>query len=179
MSSFSALVSKCDVHCFYILNQKYHTKFLNITMKYITHIGSTLFSIAITAFLMVLDFKIGKTLFLNLVFCQLIIQTLKRVVNRPRPYIKHTWTYLINPPKCKYSFPSGHTNSAFVIAIVLSYFIPFLAFIFLSLALMVGFSRIYLGCHYPTDVFIGFIISVLGFVTYIKFNFIQNLLCFF
>jgi undecaprenyl-diphosphatase len=69
------------------------------------------------------------------------------------------WAIAVNPPKCKYSLPSGHSGLALSLGLVLSSFFPELKILLLALAIIVGFSRIYLGYHYPSDVLIGFLIS--------------------
>ena len=57
------------------------------------------------------------------------------------------------------SFPSGHTSTSFACATVLSFFVPRAAPAFYLLALAIGFSRIYVGVHWPLDVLGG---AVLG-----------------
>lgn len=61
------------------------------------------------------------------------------------------------------SFPSGHTITAFALALYITYLIKNKGYgvLFLFLAIMVGYSRIYLGQHFFADVTFGSIISVL------------------
>ncbi|MBQ3164376.1 MAG: phosphatase PAP2 family protein [Lachnospiraceae bacterium] len=79
---------------------------------------------------------------------------LKNVVQRIRPYIVKEELTLLGDMPGDYSFPSGHTGSAFAVAIVIylcmprKYGIPALL-----LATLIAISRIYNGAHYPTDVF--------------------------
>ena len=57
------------------------------------------------------------------------------------------------------SFPSGHTSSSFAAATVLWFRSWKLALPATVLASAIGFSRLYLFCHYPTDVFIGALVG--------------------
>jgi undecaprenyl-diphosphatase len=59
------------------------------------------------------------------------------------------------------SFPSGHTALAFTIAVMLSDWRPDLKNYLYSLAVLIGFSRIYLGAHFLVDVLAG---ALLGYL---------------
>jgi undecaprenyl-diphosphatase len=59
------------------------------------------------------------------------------------------------------SFPSDHATSAFAIAITLCLYEKRLGKVFLLLAFLIAFSRVWVGVHYPLDVLIG---AVLGFL---------------
>lgn len=90
---------------------------------------------------------------------------LKRTCKRRRPCSlePHCWATLLPPDQ--FSFPSGHTITAFAVAISLSVFYPAMLVSLLFCALSVAASRILLGMHFLTDVIAGAAIGgVLGYV---------------
>jgi len=103
---------------------------------------------------------LGLTCTAALVFSVLITNLgLKNLVARPRPYTHFDVSLLINE-KWDYSFPSGHTSASFAVAYVLfkNKFklrrVPVYLFA-LVLAVLMGFSRLYLSVHFPTDILAG------------------------
>lgn len=87
---------------------------------------------------------------------------LKEVTHRERPYL--AYPNLINGKiqSTDYSFPSGHASSAFATATALSLACPKWYVIAPSFAYAgaVGYSRMYLGAHYPSDVLAGAIVGM-------------------
>ncbi|HEX2944426.1 MAG TPA: phosphatase PAP2 family protein [Clostridia bacterium] len=163
MSTLLSFIAQKDLTCFYFLNRRLHCTALTMFMRAITQFGSLSFSVGISLFFLVYNRKTGIFLALNLISGQILIQSLKRMVNRPRPYKTLDWVIARKPPRCTYSFPSGHSCSALSIALSVSAFFPSLKAVLLCLALLVGISRACLGFHYPTDVTMGFLIAFLVF----------------
>ena len=89
----------------------------------------------------------------GLVLTALVATLIKALIKRPRPKINPKDRLFIGPDI--HSFPSGHTSRAFYIT-TFSFFInPLLGIIVLLWAIGVGYARIALGRHYPSDVIGG------------------------
>jgi undecaprenyl-diphosphatase len=161
MSALASLIIKNDVLCFYALNRRFHCRALDLVMKSLTQLGSTAAAVVISTFLLFYNRNMGITLLINLLSSQFIIHLIKRIVDRPRPYKTLEWAVAINPPKCRYSLPSGHSGSVLSIAMTFASFFPVLRIALLTIAVLVGISRVYLGVHYPTDVTLGFAIAII------------------
>lgn len=86
---------------------------------------------------------------------------LKYTVNRPRPFVTYSDITQKDQHVGPYSFPSGHTATAFALATSVSLCYPKWYYIApaYAWAITVGFSRMWLGVHYPSDVLIGALIG--------------------
>jgi undecaprenyl-diphosphatase len=85
----------------------------------------------------------------------LIEYPIKAFFRRRRPFSQIVQALVIGKKPGSWSFPSGHTAASFASAWILSLVWPRLAPAFFGLAATVGFSRIYVGAHYPGDVLSG------------------------
>lgn len=97
---------------------------------------------------------------------------LKHLVARTRPFdvIPLLGGLIITPPT-DFSFPSGHTMCSFAASTVIFYMNKRIGIFALILSSFIGFSRLYLYVHYPSDVFGGMIIGILiGILTIIIFT---------
>lgn len=89
---------------------------------------------------------------------------LKKIVLRPRPFID-LGDLIQRSPAGGFSFPSNHSSNMFCMAVFLSFFFPRHRWLFFVIALMIVYSRIYNGVHYPSDTLGGaFIGACFGFV---------------
>lgn len=144
-------------------------------MKIITNLGSAYFLITVTilSIIFLKNKKISMLIVANLVISTGLNILLKNIVQRPRP----EGYRLIE--ENGYSFPSGHSMVSvafygFIVYLIwkkvenkkLKYFLCGLLSI---LAVAIGFSRIYLGVHYASDVLAGGVLSIAYLVAYTHF----------
>ncbi len=139
---------------------------LTVIMKVITNLSSAYVLIAITigTLIFVKNKKVGLCVASNLVITTLLNQLLKHIIQRPRP----EGYRLI--AESGYSFPSGHSMVSMAFYGLIIYLIwkmvknkkiKYISCGLLGLLIpMIGFSRIYLGVHYASDVIGGFAISI-------------------
>jgi undecaprenyl-diphosphatase len=99
-----------------------------------------------------------------------IFRSLKHASHRKRPceIEPHCWASILPPDK--YSFPSGHSITAFAVAIAIGLFYPELLGTLLTVAVLIAASRIILGMHFLSDVLVGAAIgAILGEIGYHTF----------
>ena len=129
----------------------------------ITHLGGTVPSI-VAAGLPLLAccelYRVGELAAVTLVASHLLVQLVKRTVGRGRPALGCELSAIIREPD-RFSFPSGHATASFAVALAYALVFPQWSGLLLLAAALVGFSRVRLGVHYPSDVVVGQVLATL------------------
>lgn len=148
------------------LQEHFRRAWLTLTMKIATFLGNggMIWLAACTCLLFHPKTRCTSvTALLSLLFSILINNAiLKHLVARARPFDRiQNLIVLIRRPR-DFSFPSGHTSSSFAVATVFLSMLPlWIGLSAMFLAVMIAFSRLYLGAHYPSDVACGAVFGVI------------------
>ncbi len=148
----------------------FHSDFLNSIMKGITFLGDGIFALFFAFIFIFYKLRISIFLMANWLISGLLAQILKRYIFtdelRPLAFFKQLGINIYQVPGIElhsyHSFPSGHTATAFALFFGLSLFVKnqWYKASLLLFATLIGFSRIYLGQHFPADVIAGSVIGI-------------------
>lgn len=171
---FTKEIMQCDVIGYKFVSNYIISDKLTPIIKIVTNFGGAIILGLITILILILikNKKIGLSVLINLCNVTVLNLVLKSILQRPRPNEYR----IIN--ETGYSFPSGHSMISmafygFIIYLIYknikNKYLKWISIILLSiLILMIGFSRIYLGVHYVSDVLAGFLFSISYLIVYIK-----------
>ena len=150
-----------DTEIFLEINQLPHPRWCNALMRGLTIIMKRGDALVVGLFIASLSDPARGARALGEVVPSLwlstfIIETpVKKFFRRRRPFIDVVRATVVGRRPGSFSFPSGHSAAAFAGAALLRRHYPRWTGAFYLLALLVGFSRVYLGAHYPADVIVG------------------------
>ena len=153
---------------FLIINNNYSTSF-DFFFKYYTFAGDGWMWALVLIGTFFFRRKFVIAVIAGIIISTFLSQILKRVVfpNELRPihFLSEKFpVHIIESVTINrlHSFPSGHTAAAFTMALIISYMInnKIWSFVLPLLALLVGYSRVYLAQHFLTDVFAGMCIGI-------------------
>lgn len=141
-------------------NRRLSRPFLDWLLGWMTHLGGATFTI-VSAVLLAGFAKeelgrAGQQSLMALAVSHVIAVLIKKTVRRVRPFRKLDNIKVGKFPLKDYSFPSGHTTAIFALVTPLTLVVtPAIAIMLSGVALLVAFSRIYWGYHYPLDCVAG------------------------
>ncbi len=103
---------------------------------------------------------------LDLLYGLLLIAVLKRIIRRPRPSVNIPKVRVLDGPNRSFSFPSWHSYNLVAFSLSFAYFTnwPLILVLGLTISAVVAYSRVYLGVHYPSDVIVGYLCGMPGFL---------------
>lgn len=166
--SFSLLWSagqNMDAWVFIFFNVRgKHPRWLDGAMWLLTQVGNMGVAGVAAAILYILNFsRLAIEIVLGLLSLWLVVETVKAITDRARPFALLKDVRVIGWRAIGRSFPSGHTAQAFFMMSLFVHELPLIGWAAVALYLLaglVGFTRMYVGAHYPRDVLAGALIGL-------------------
>ena len=152
--------------------------FFDFLFQLITICGEQIVLISIISIIYwTLDQKFGEYIAYSVLTSVLLNNAIKDIFKMKRPIGEEGIRTLREQTATGYSFPSGHTQGASsfygAMAIYLKKRVMYI--IATVMIILIGFSRLYLGVHYPKDVIVGGILGVLtSLICYKLYNRVEN-----
>lgn len=169
-----------NVDLFYFFNHNLQNPILDCLLPIITHFGGfKVLAVVLIAVIVYAHLKKKETLkritilaLIAFLFSDIITAILKHLIHEPRPFVSLDNVRLLIVENDPLSFPSGHTTSTWSVVTFFVLNMKELAkrhYILIDVALIlfalvIPFSRMYVGVHYPGDVLAGAVIGIIGAV---------------
>lgn len=161
---------RLDVRIFTLFNKQNYPKWLDRLMWLATQLGNMLAALLAAGVLFVLNYRrMAFELIFGTLLLWLLVETIKALADRDRPFRLLEKTRVIGWREIGHSFPSGHTTQVFFLVTLFIHRFQLglgVSIGLYALAALVGFTRIYVGAHYPRDVVAGVVLgSIWGILT--------------
>ena len=162
---------RLDTWIFQLLNlHGRRPRWLDRFMWLATQLGNMVAALlAACLFLLLNNRNLAAEIILGTLTLWLLVEGIKALTNRARPFLDLEGTRVLGRREPGRSFPSGHTAQTFFLATLISSQLSLgagAAVVLYGAAVLVGFTRMYVGAHYPRDVLGGAVLgSVWGILT--------------
>ena len=167
-----------NVDLFYFFNHNFQNSIFDNIMPIVTHFGG--FKVLVVVLIVIILYahlKGKKTLrrltilaLIAFLCSDIVTAILKHVIREPRPFVSLDNVRLLISENDPLSFPSGHTTST--LSVVTFYILNMkdlvkkhymiIDAVLVIFAIVIPFSRMYVGVHYPGDVLAGAVIGIIG-----------------
>jgi membrane-associated phospholipid phosphatase len=145
---------------------------LDTIMEIFTFLGKIEFYMLFITFLYwIVDASLGFRVFMVLLFTDIVGMAFKQLLHQPRPYwvgdVKH-----LGGSETSYGIPSTHASDSLAVWAYLAYQVGkrWMWIASIVIILLISFSRLYLGVHFPHDVLMGWLIGLIVILNFIKYE---------
>lgn len=156
---------RLDTRVFMLFNMRGYPKWLDHSMWLITQLGNMLTALTAAFLFFVFNQRpLAVVIVIGTFTLWLLVETIKMIAVRDRPFLTLEQTRVIGLREKGDSFPSGHTTQIFFLITSIVYYFQMglgASVALYAVAALVGFTRIYVGAHYPRDVFAGMALGLI------------------
>ncbi|MFL5772562.1 MAG: phosphatase PAP2 family protein [Flavisolibacter sp.] len=148
---------------------RYYSPYMDYVFRFWTYLGDGIIWIPLFGYVLLFKRDYLVAVLSGLIICTILTQVLKKVVfpDDYRPIVllsdkvRTIPGYFMNRA---HSFPSGHTSTAFTLALLMAFIVKkdIWVYFFPLIAFFVGYSRVYLAQHFVTDVFAGMLTGIVS-----------------
>ena len=154
---------RLDSRVFMLFNMRGYPRWLDRFMWLVTQLGNMLTAFIAVFLLFILNYqRLAFVTTLGTLTLWVLVETIKALSIRERPFLTIDKSRVIGWREKGHSFPSGHTSQIFFLTtLFIHHFQPGVvgtAALYV-VAILVGFTRIYIGAHYPRDVIAGVVLG--------------------
>ena len=154
---------RLDMYVFKLFNLRGYPLWLDRIMLVSTQLGSMVEALLFALLFFIVGYAdLAIEIVLGTFTLWLMVEIIKVLADRDRPFRTFTDARIVGWLERGDSFPSGHTTQIFfLVTLLVHHFTPsFLGALTLyAIAALVGFTRIYVGAHYPRDVIAGMVLG--------------------
>lgn len=154
---------RLDTHVFMLFNIQLYPLWLDRCMWLATQLGNMLSAFTAAFILFLLNYRrLAIEIIFGTITLWLLVEIIKALSDRDRPFLNIDKTRIIGWREKGDSFPSGHTTQIFFLMTVFIHNFQLgieESFVLYGVAALVGFTRIYVGAHYPRDVVAGVVLG--------------------
>lgn len=170
-TAFGLLLWKFDFEILFFIKDHVRNSFLDVIVPFYTNLGDDGIIWIAVGLIMLIPKKTRKCgiMVLAALLVMLVANNiiLKNLIARPRPCATYPELVELVHIPTSYSFPSGHTVSAMAVAFTILTQHKKLGIVAVIMAFLMGLSRLYVGVHFPTDVYGGIIVgAAIAFAVY-------------
>ncbi len=171
IASIGIMLWTLDFEILFFIKDHIRNSFLDVIVPFYTNLGNDGIIWIVFGIVLLIPKKTRKCgiMVLGALLVMLVVNNiiLKNLIARSRPCATYPELVELVKIPTSYSFPSGHTVSAMAVAFTVLSQHKKLGIVTLVMAFLMGLSRLYVGVHFPTDVYGGIIVgAAIAFAVY-------------